>query len=225
LHDLPKRFQIFSAKTQFLKQYPYFLPCAVPALFSFIAWLVTFLYFKETLAAPISPYDNYLILQRKSPTFKTASNQQTHPLQGKMKALRKSLKQKELYLFDLYSSHVFSSLLQILPLYRFLDMAVRAIQPLFTPLPFTLEVFGVPLPLIGTLLSGQAVLGGLFQVLFFARIHKRFGSKKNIYGGDHLCNPYICYVSCCQRHCALSRTCIAVWIAVLVQIIALVTVV
>ncbi|KIK52651.1 hypothetical protein GYMLUDRAFT_251023 [Collybiopsis luxurians FD-317 M1] len=37
---------------EFLIKYPYFLPCVVPATFSAIAWLVTYLFLKETVKSP-----------------------------------------------------------------------------------------------------------------------------------------------------------------------------
>lgn len=48
-----ERFPHIFGDNDFLKKYPYFLPCAVPATFSAIAWLVTFLFLKETLPSPI----------------------------------------------------------------------------------------------------------------------------------------------------------------------------
>lgn len=42
-----ERFPKLFGDSDFLKTYPYFLPCAVPATFSLVAWLVTFLFLKE----------------------------------------------------------------------------------------------------------------------------------------------------------------------------------
>ena len=41
------RFPELFGDDKFLKDYPYFLPCAVPATFTVVAWLVTFFFLKE----------------------------------------------------------------------------------------------------------------------------------------------------------------------------------
>ena len=40
--------------SKFLKEYPYFLPCAVPATFAAFAWLLTILFLKEVCDSPWS---------------------------------------------------------------------------------------------------------------------------------------------------------------------------
>ena len=42
-----ERFPNLFGNSKFLKEYPYFLPCAVPATFTAIIWLVTFLFLQE----------------------------------------------------------------------------------------------------------------------------------------------------------------------------------
>lgn len=42
-----ERFPELFGGSEFLKQYPYFLACAVPATFSAFAWLITFTLLKE----------------------------------------------------------------------------------------------------------------------------------------------------------------------------------
>ena len=48
-----------------LKEYPYFLPCAVPATFSAIAWIVVYFHLKETSKAT-QTWGEYFGLTRKS---------------------------------------------------------------------------------------------------------------------------------------------------------------
>ena len=64
-----------------------------------------------------------------------------------------------------------------------LDIAFRAIQPVFLSTPIHLGGLGLSPPSIGSLLSIQGILIGLFQVFFFARIHDRWGSKKTFITG------------------------------------------
>lgn len=42
-----ERFPSTFGNNKFLKTYPYFLPCAVPATFSAIAFLITYIFLKE----------------------------------------------------------------------------------------------------------------------------------------------------------------------------------
>ena len=42
-----ERYPAIFGQSEFLKKYPYFLPCAVPATYSLVAWLVTYFYLKE----------------------------------------------------------------------------------------------------------------------------------------------------------------------------------
>ena len=58
------------------------------------------------------------------------------------------------------------------------DIAFRAIQPLFLSTPIHLGGLGLPPSTIGKILSIFGVLNGMFQVFFFAGIHDRWGSKK-----------------------------------------------
>lgn len=58
-----------------------------------------------------------------------------------------------------------------------LDIAFRAVQPLFFATPTELGGLGLDPPRIGNILSVYGVVNGLFQVFFFADLHDRFGSK------------------------------------------------
>lgn len=41
------RFPDLFGRSEFLKEYPYFLPCAVPATFSALAWIISWFYLEE----------------------------------------------------------------------------------------------------------------------------------------------------------------------------------
>ena len=57
------------------------------------------------------------------------------------------------------------------------DIAFKAIQPLFFATPIELGGLGLDPPRIGNILSVYGVANGLFQVFFFADLHDRYGSK------------------------------------------------
>lgn len=58
-----------------------------------------------------------------------------------------------------------------------IDITFRAVQPLFYATPIELGGLGLDPPLIGNILAVYGTLSGLFQILFFASFHDRFGSK------------------------------------------------
>jgi MFS family permease len=60
------------------------------------------------------------------------------------------------------------------------DIAFRAIQPLFLSTPIAMGSLGLAPSRIGAILSVFGILNGVFQVLFFARIHARWGTR-NVY--------------------------------------------
>jgi MFS family permease len=60
------------------------------------------------------------------------------------------------------------------------DIATRAIQPVFFSTPIELGGLGLPPHHIGKILSIYGILNGFLQIFCFAKIHARFGSK-NVY--------------------------------------------
>ncbi|KAF8920738.1 major facilitator superfamily domain-containing protein [Mucidula mucida] len=61
-----EQFPDLFGNSEFLKEYPYFLPCAIPATFSAIAWVVTYLYLKETARNTTSIHDKEKALPLRS---------------------------------------------------------------------------------------------------------------------------------------------------------------
>jgi hypothetical protein len=60
----------------------------------------------------------------------------------------------------------------------FLSMAFAALQPLFYSTPIELGGLGLPPSTIGVCLGTTAFMTGIFQVLFFDQIVKRWGAKR-----------------------------------------------
>jgi hypothetical protein len=49
-----ERFPDTFGNSEFLKKYPYFLPCAVPATFSVLVWVLIFVFLREVGVKSIS---------------------------------------------------------------------------------------------------------------------------------------------------------------------------
>ena len=58
------------------------------------------------------------------------------------------------------------------------DIAYRAIQPLFLSTPIELGGLGLSPPEIGQVMSLYGILNGFVQLFVFARVHDRWGSKR-----------------------------------------------
>jgi Major Facilitator Superfamily len=220
-----ERFPDLFGENEFLQKYPYFLPCAIPAAFSFIAWLVTFFFLKETLHAPISIAQLFNITRDRKqltlqngtgstdPSVTTISSQNEHLEDNRPEAerplpLRSLLTPRVLIAGGNYAS------------VSLVEIAFRAIQPLFLSTPIHLGGLGLPIPSIGTLLSVQAILGGIFQVFFFARIHDRWGSKKTFMVGVASAIPVFVMFPVANAFARTQGYGIAVWTAIGIQIIA-----
>ncbi|KAF9815816.1 hypothetical protein IEO21_04328 [Rhodonia placenta] len=64
-----------------------------------------------------------------------------------------------------------------------LDIAYRAVQPLFLSTPVALGGLGVSPATIGAVLGAFGLLNGVFQAAFFARIVRRWGPKRVFMAG------------------------------------------
>lgn len=185
-----KQFPRLFGSFLFLKEYPYFLPCAIPATFSVIVWFVTYFYLEEvgiiifvflpssvanvlrafqTLPYP-KPILEYLGFHRRS-SVKNTTPSATPPPQNNPPPLRSVLTKRVLLSAGNYAT------------LSLMDIAFRSIQPLYLSTPITLGGLGFSPARIGLILSITGILNGIFQVAFFARIHNRFGSKRTFLVG------------------------------------------
>jgi hypothetical protein len=202
----------------FLKQYPYFLPCAISATFSLIALLVTFFSLKETLLAPISIGQllNF-ITENKQPTLPNCIGPSAAmmPRQStRTQILDDDCRQTErpLPLRSLLTPRVLIAAGNYASL-SLVDIAFRAIQPVFLSTPIPLGGLGLPPSSIGTLLSIQGILSGIFQVFFFAPIQERWGSKKTFIAAISTAIPAFIMFPVANAFAQSQGYGIAVWIA------------
>ncbi|RDB26101.1 Protein ZINC INDUCED FACILITATOR-LIKE 1 [Hypsizygus marmoreus] len=171
-----ERFPNVFGTNEFLKKYPYFLPCAVPATFSMVAWLVTFLFLEDTVRHPIPL--SHLFKSRKSKELpKNLSESEDPDTDANM-----DVEKPPMPLHALLTPRVILAAGNYAVL-SLVDIAFRAVHPLFLSTPIALGGLGMPPSIIGNILSAYGILNGVFQVFFFARIHDYFGSKKVFIAG------------------------------------------
>jgi hypothetical protein len=168
-----ERFPDLFGNNEFLKKYPYFLPCAVPATYSAVMWVVALLFLKETApsSASLSRFfefwkDEPRPAQNDMQSQESISSPVIKPNHNERHSFRSLLTPRVIIAAGNYAS------------LSLVDVAFRAIQPLFLSTPIELGGLGMPPSTIGKILSAYGILNGVFQVLFFARIHQYWGSKK-----------------------------------------------
>ncbi|KAJ3531766.1 hypothetical protein NM688_g7528 [Phlebia brevispora] len=178
-----ERFPQYFGKSAFMKEYPYFLACAVPATFSVCAWIVSWLFLKETVATPRSIHRilaNWL--SKENVTAQNVSAGQDNKVPSTVTILavdETSLKNQPLPLRKLMVPPVLIAALNYACL-ALVDMCSRAIQPTFYSTPVELGGLGLPPHHIGKILSVYGILNGILQIFFFAKTQARFGAK-NVY--------------------------------------------
>ncbi|KAF9236266.1 major facilitator superfamily domain-containing protein [Melanogaster broomeanus] len=176
------RFPSVFGDRQFFKKYPYFLACAVPATFSAVACLVAYLHLQETLPHPI-PLRR--LIRSKftggkkavAGSLPTTSDVSTRLLTAEnLEDPAKDDDTRPLPLRALLIPHVLIAVGNYAAI-SILEIALRAIQPVFYATPIELGGLGLDPPRIGNILSINGVVSALFQMFFFADLHDRFGTK------------------------------------------------
>ncbi|KAG6829255.1 hypothetical protein H0H92_005135 [Tricholoma furcatifolium] len=190
----------------FLEKYPYFLPSAVPAVYSALIWIIAFFYLKETHKSP-TPIPHLFRTQKFEDSTSSMVSQQCQllPEDEKPLPLRALLVPRIILSGGNYA------------VFAMFEVAFRTIQPLFLSTPIALGGLGLAPSLIGKILCVYGVLNGIFQMLFFARIHDRIGTKMTFVAGIlcafpcFLAFPVISYLAKMQ---GLS---ISVWLLLVLQ--------
>ncbi|KAH7926468.1 MFS general substrate transporter [Leucogyrophana mollusca] len=173
------RFPSTFGRSVFFKTYPYFLPCAVAASFSALSWLMALLFFKETMPSPLTIRDIKERLRfRRSDAdlpLKTESTIQhadaTLGEAEKPLPLRKLLVPRVLVAAGTYAS------------VSLVEIAIRTVQPVFYATSIPLGGLGLSPLAIGNILAIAGAVNGLFQMLLFAKVHERMGTKNLLVAG------------------------------------------
>lgn len=211
------RFPHLFGDNDFLKKYPYFLPCAIPATFTILAWFIAFFFLKETLAHPRPAAEYFGIGQPKGDEHVDhtmyhglrAHSDDDVPHSEKPLSIQNLLRNK--YVMFAAVNNATLSLV---------DIAFRAIHPLFLATPIEFGGLGLPPSTIGKILSFSGILNGVFQLFFFAKIHDRWGSKRTFITGIAFLFPSFALfpiINLLARNQGYSS---AVWFAVIVQVMA-----
>ncbi|KAI9513009.1 MFS general substrate transporter [Russula earlei] len=162
-----ERFPDTFGNSEFLKKYPYFLPCAVTGSLSALTWVITLVSLQETVPSRLS-LRTLLTGKARSSSFVGASDiddaEKPYPLS------------------QLMTRRVLLSVINYATL-SLVDISYRAIQPLFFSTPIHNGGLGLAPPSIGKILAFSGILNGVFQVTCFTRVHALWGTKRLFLGG------------------------------------------
>ncbi|KAG2049025.1 MFS multidrug-resistance DHA1 sub-family [Suillus hirtellus] len=168
------RFPDIFGRSELLKTYPYLLPCSISAFFTSIAWLVTYIRLKESVSTrtPLLELIKGGFFGQSCLKSPQPSSNVTHDpveanageVQSKPLPLRALLTPKVL---SVTASYATTGMLQ---------MSLSSVLPIFYATPIELGGLSLDPPRIGTLLAAQGAAHGVFQLLFYARLHDRFGA-------------------------------------------------
>ncbi|KAH9850280.1 MFS general substrate transporter [Lenzites betulinus] len=182
----------------FWQYYPYFLPCAVSALLSAVVFIITAAFLRETV-----PKKSL----KKTVRF---SGVDESPEPSRDGSLRAQL-----------TRPVFWSVANYAAL-AFLEIAYRAIQPLFFSTPVELGGLGLPPSTIGVILGSFGVLDGIFQALFLAKIIGCLGQKRVFQLGMSMFIPLYLLFPILNTLARSNGMSLLVWALILLHLIMLV---
>ncbi|CAE6425017.1 unnamed protein product, partial [Rhizoctonia solani] len=154
--------------TPFWNKYPYFLPCLVAAAYTGCVFIIGGLFLKETH----TPYAEHCADANSTTEYGTAPA--CPPRAGRSVSVRSVLTRRACIAIANYAFLAFS------------DITYLGLLPVMFAVSIEDGGLGFSPREIGLILGLQGIITGVVQVLFFAPLHRRFGSKK-LYVTGYLC--------------------------------------
>ncbi|KAG2748796.1 hypothetical protein P692DRAFT_201865928 [Suillus brevipes Sb2] len=156
-------------RSELLKTYPYLLPCSISGVFASVAFLVTA--FLPGSRAPLWELIKGGFFRLSYPKFRQSSSNvdpgETNPeeVQSKPLSLRALMTPKVSTVTAIYAT---TDLFHI---------AFSTVLPVFYATPIELGGLSLDPPRIGAMLAASGVAHGIFQIVFYARLHDYFGAR------------------------------------------------
>ena len=147
-----EQFPLLFGSSEFLKKYPYFLPCAICSVLLLTAWLVGNIFLRETLADPLP----------LSALFKKKTNNES---------TRKPLSLRAIFVPGIIIAAINLSSIYLLQAFY------SETEVLYLSTPIKDGGLGLSLRTIGTFASIRSAVMGISQLSVFPRVHDKWGSK------------------------------------------------
>ncbi|KAG2106598.1 major facilitator superfamily domain-containing protein [Suillus discolor] len=169
------RFPEIFGRSKLLQIYPYLLPCAVPAIFALVAWLVAYFCFKESVSTttPLWKLTKGRLLR---PSYAKPCPPSRNALAVCEVADSEGVPSKPLPLYALLTPKVLTVTASYVTM-TLLYMGFSSVLPVFYSTPIELGGLSLDPPKIGAILAVSGVAHGIFQLLFYSRLHNRFGAR------------------------------------------------
>ncbi|KAF8518066.1 MFS general substrate transporter [Gautieria morchelliformis] len=172
-----ERFPSVFGWSKFWKDYPFALPCFVSGLFCITAFTTAFIWLKETLSHKRrnkvtgsygTSTDTDSAVADENPT--AATPLLPEPLTSPPPSIREVLTPR-VRIAILNSGAI-----------ALLSIVFSYLQPIILSTPIALGGLGLDTPTIGLILGLNGVVSSVLQVVFFARVHRRLGTKTTFRG-------------------------------------------
>ncbi|KAG1725314.1 major facilitator superfamily domain-containing protein [Suillus lakei] len=228
------RFPGIFGRSELLKTYPYLLPCSFSAIFASVAWLVTYFRLKE-VSVVLKPHiwialslvtraflpghhfgkviKGGFFRQSYAKPCEPSSNVQVNPgeansgeVQSKPLSLRALLTRKVSIVTASYATT------------GLFHMAFSSILTIFYATPIELGGLSLDPPRIGAIFSASGVAYVIFQLLFYARLHDRFGAGAIHTTGVSSGIPVVILFPVINALARVHGMGMAVWLCVAVQL-------
>ncbi|KAG2038140.1 MFS multidrug-resistance DHA1 sub-family [Suillus americanus] len=211
------RFPDIFGRSKLLKIYPYLLPCAVPAIFALVAWLVAYSRFKESVSTRAPFWElikGWLLRKSYAKPFPPSRN----ALAVSGAASSEEVPSKPLPLCALLTPKILTVTASYVTMALFY-MAFSSVLPVFYSTPIELGGLSLDPPHIGAILAVSGVVHGVFQLLFYAWLHDRFGPRAIHIAGVSSGVPIIILFPVINALARVYGLGLAVWLSVGVQLL------
>ncbi|CAE6425035.1 unnamed protein product [Rhizoctonia solani] len=178
--------------TPFWNKYPYFLPCLISAIYAGCVFVFGALYLKETHTTHPE--------QSGNGTTENGTASTRPPPAKRSVSVRSVLTTRARIAISNYAFLAFS------------DITYLSLQPVMFAVPTKNGGLGLSPRAIGLILGLQGITTGIFQALFFAPLHRRFGSKR-IYVTGYLCYSLLILLLPIMHALAVLEMKRALWVA------------
>ncbi|KAG1860147.1 major facilitator superfamily domain-containing protein [Suillus subalutaceus] len=210
------RFPDIFGRSELLKTYPYLLPCSISTIFVSIAWLVAYFCLKESVSTRISlwelikggsfPQSYQKPHQPSSDVPVNPREANTGRVQSKPLPLRALLTPKVLTVTASYATAAL------------FHMAFTSVLPVFYATSIELGGLSLDPPRIGVILAAQGAAHGIFQLLFYARLHDHFGARAVQIAGVSSGIPIVILFPVINALARSHGIGLAVWLCVAIQL-------
>ncbi|KAG1780679.1 major facilitator superfamily domain-containing protein [Suillus placidus] len=213
------RFPEIFGRSELLKTYPYLLPCAVSAIFTSVAWLVTYFRFRESvsISTPLWKFiKGWFLPQSYTKPF-------THPessharLSDAWEANVEEVPSKPLPLRAVLTPKVLVMAANCSTM-ALLHIALTSILPVFYATPIELGGLSLDPPRIGAILAVSGLANGTSQLFSFSPLHDRFGAGVIHTVGVCAGIPIVILFPAINALARIHGMSLAVWLSVGVQL-------